>query len=440
MPAANTQTKVCVMWFRRDLRLKDNTALAKALSSGLPVLPIFIFDPAILERLKEQSDLRVQFIHSAVLEMANELRQRGRAFQIFHDDPKKVFHDLLVRFSISDVYANEDYEPYARSRDAAMEKLLQVAGVKLHLSKDQVIFSKDDVLKDDGTPYTVFTPYKRRWLNTLTSSDLVEQPSTALLDGVLKGPTQPLELTDLGFKKTNFDFPKRNVRAALLKNYDKTRDIPALNGTSRLSVHFRFGTVSPRKAVSVAQATSDTWLSELIWREFFMQILWHFPHVATSSFRAEYDTIRWTEDDALFSSWCEGRTGFPLVDAGMRELNETGFMHNRVRMVTASFLVKDLLIDWRKGEQYFADRLLDFDLSANNGNWQWAAGTGCDAAPYFRIFNPESQQKKFDPEFKYIKTWLPEYGTKDYPPPIVDHGKARLAALAAYKKALGRNR
>jgi len=429
---------IVIMWFRRDLRWKDNHALHQALLSGLPVLPVFIFDPDILDRLKDKADRRVNFIYDALQKMQDEISDLGFGLWVEHDLPMKAFTKMLDRFVVTAVYTNHDYEPYAIDRDLQVAGLLKSHGVKFLSFKDQVIFEKNEVTKDDKTPYTVFTPYKKKWLSRLSEKDLKSYPSEKYIDRLFKIKGHIPTLTEIGFQKTPIQFPSIKVRAQLLNEYDKDRDYPALEATSRLGVHFRFGTISIRNAVQTAQKINDVWLSELIWREFFMQILFHFPHVANGAFRKEYDQIKWRNNKEEFRAWCEGQTGYPIVDAGMRELNKTGHMHNRVRMITASFLTKDLLIDWRWGEAYFAEKLLDFDLSANNGNWQWAAGTGCDAAPYFRIFNPISQTEKFDPEFVYIKRWVPEFENPSYPKPIVDHGKARERTLAAYKEALKR--
>ena len=426
-----------LFWFRRDLRLKDNHGLYQALHTCDEVVPVFVFDENILSKLPDL-DRRVQFIHDQLSELSDTLQEQGRHLYVYVGDPKTLIPRLASELNVSKVFTNEDYEPYALKRDQAVRKKLVASKVDFETYKDQVIFSPEEILKDDGKPYTVYTPYRKKWEKHLSASDLKTFPSEKLLDRVTtkQGPKTP-SMEALGFKPISLVSPGTAIKKSLLANYDKARDFPAKDATSHFGVHLRFGTVSPRHCAKMGKTLNATWLSELIWREFFMQILYHYPHVVTQSFRPKYDKIQWLNNKKQFSAWCEGQTGYPLVDAGMRELNETGYMHNRVRMVTASFLTKHLLIDWRWGERYFAKKLIDFDLSANNGNWQWAAGTGCDAAPYFRIFNPESQMKKFDKDGDYVKRWVPELETDDYPAPIVDHKEARERALAAYKQALG---
>ncbi|MCM2281930.1 MAG: DNA photolyase family protein [Bdellovibrionaceae bacterium] len=420
--------------------MHDNVGFAEALAGGLPVVPIFIFDTEILERLEDRDDLRVQFIHQRVLDLHEELVHAGSALTIKHGRPLAVWKELLKRYEIRAVYFNHDYEPAAIERDAKIRAFLEKAGVAVRSFKDQVIFERDEVQKDSGGPYTVFTPYSKKWKASLSARDV--RPANGDLSNLLR-VDQPLSddhlppsLERIGFRPKTFSYPEAKIDRKRMAAYAKTRDWPAQAGTSHLSLHLRFGTISIRELVSIASKTSETYLNELIWREFFMQILFHFPYAVDGPFRPEYSAIAWRQDEEQFAAWCEGRTGYPLVDAGMRELNATGFMHNRVRMVTASFLAKHLLMDWRWGEAYFARKLLDFDLAANNGNWQWVAGTGCDAAPYFRIFNPEAQQKKFDPDMTYIRQWVPEYGTSTYPTAIVEHALARARALREYKAAL----
>ncbi|MCU0435139.1 MAG: DNA photolyase family protein [Bacteroidia bacterium] len=436
--ASHTQEAVA-FWFRRDLRLKDNAGLFHALKTSKPVLPVFIFDREILDKLDDKADRRVVFIHRALQEMANELAALGSVLITRHGKPAEVWAQLLREYKITAVYANADYEPYARQREKAIGQLLEAHGVSFHLAKDQVIFEKNEVTKDDGKPYTVFTPYKNRWRATLTDFYLKPYPTEKYFGNFLRTASKPLvSLQEMGFEDMPLEFPDKTVETDLLTHYSLRRDFPSLPATSRLSVHLRFGTVSIRSLVKQAFPLSEHWTNELIWREFYQQIIWHFPHVAGSAFKKEYDRIEWRKDETDFARWCEGRTGYPIVDAGMRELNATGFMHNRVRMITACFLTKHLFIDWRWGEAYFAAKLLDFDLASNNGGWQWAAGTGTDAAPYFRIFNPTSQQQKFDPQFAYIKKWVPEWGTAAYPQPMVEHTFARNRCLENYKKALGK--
>jgi deoxyribodipyrimidine photo-lyase len=429
--------KVSIFWFRRDLRLKDNVGLMYALKGEFPVLSIFIFDTTILDKLKDKRDQRVTFIYKALEKIKVELNDLGSDLQVYHGNPEYIWKELLNKYDVQVVYANEDYEPNAIKRDKKIEKLLSQHQRHLHLYKDQCIFAKDDVLKNDGTPYTVYTPYKNKWREKLTPKDIASVKTLKYKDNFLSLKKEKmLTLADIGFKETQVLNKKTSINKDIITLYDKQRDLPYIEGTSLMGVHLRFGTVSVRRCAQIGLELNQTWLDELIWREFFMQILYHFPHVVTKSFKEKYEKIKWLNNNDQFKMWCEGKTGYPLVDAGMRELNATGHMHNRVRMLTASFLVKHLLIDWRWGEKYFASKLMDYDQSANNGNWQWAAGTGCDAAPYFRIFNPYTQQKKFDPEFVYIKKWVPEYGTDDYPHEIVEHKMGRDRALMTYKQGL----
>lgn len=428
--------QIAIFWFRRDLRVEDNHGLFEALNSGYPVLPIFIFDKNILDDLV-QSDSRVTFIIREVQRLQKIFEEKGSTLWIYHGKPLDAFRRLLKEYQVAEVFTNQDYEPYARERDKQVYEFLAEENIRLRAFKDQVIFHKNDILKADGTPYTVFTPYSKTWLSKLTEEETRAFPSAVKLDALLKH--EPLKIyhhPDLGFKHGGFELPDAKVKPALLKNYGEDRDFPAKDGTSRLGIHLRFGTISIRELTRQAQKHSKTFLNELIWRNFYMDILWHFPHVAQKAFRPAYDFIAWQNSEKDFARWCEGTTGYPMVDAGMRQLNQTGYMHNRVRMVVASFLCKHLLIDWHWGEAYFAEKLLDFELASNNGGWQWAAGSGCDAAPYFRVFNPELQQKKFDPDFTYIKQWVPEIGTISYPQPMVDHKWARERAIRVYKESL----
>jgi deoxyribodipyrimidine photo-lyase len=433
--------KIAIFWFRRDLRLEDNAGLYHALKKGALVLPVFIFDKEILDKLENKADGRVEFIQQAILKLDQQLQNLGSGLKVFHSTPEKAFRELIKEYNTDTVYANHDYEPYAEERDTAVKELLLKNRISFKSYKDQCIFEKFEVTKDDGKPYTVFTPYSRKWKAKLTDFYVKPYPTKKYFKNFIQTlPFKIPALNDLGFKPAGLEFPSTTISKSTVTHYKEQRDFPALKGTSRLSVHLRFGTVSIRALVKQALALNETWLNELIWRDFYMMILFHFPHVAKKSFKPAYDHIKWRHSEKDFKAWCEGQTGFPIVDGGMRELNATGFMHNRVRMIAASFLVKDLLIDWRWGEAYFAEKLLDFDLSANNGGWQWAAGSGCDAAPYFRIFNPAEQMKKFDPEYKYIKKWVPEFGTAEYVKPMVDHSAARLRTLAAYKEALAEDK
>ena len=432
----STKQEISVFWFRRDLRFFDNIGLQQALDSGFPVLPIFIFDPQILRDLPKK-DARVQFILDSVLNLKHTLEGHDSSLQIFYDSPIKVFKKLVNTHKIKHVFANRDYEPYAISRDKTIEKLLKDQNIQLHLFKDQVIFEGPEVLKSDGTPYKVFTPFKKVWLQRLDELEYYQNQDQILFDKFfLSKPFHDLTLNEMGFSPSDVDIPPEEIKLKVIKEYDQKRDFPELDGTSRLGIHFRFGTISIREKVQKARKYNFTFLNELIWREFYSYILQHFPHVAKSAFNKKYDLIPWKNDEKEFKKWCEGKTGFPIVDAGMRQLNQTGYMHNRVRMITASFLTKHLLIDWRWGESYFAEKLLDFELASNNGGWQWAAGSGTDAQPYFRVFNPERQMQKFDPNLAYIKKWIPEYDTSSYPAPIVDHKFARERAIRTYKSAV----
>lgn len=421
-----------IFWFRRDLRLEDNAGLYFALKENTNVLPIFIFDTEILNKLEDKADKRVEFIYQNLSLLKSELEKLGGSLLILFGNPVDLFKELHPR----NVYTNHDYEPYARKRDDTVALILEKKGSELKTFKDQVIFDKNEIIKENGTPYTVFTSYSKKWKAKLNAFYARSYPTSKYLKNFKNVPPLPmLSLEDIGFTKTDAKFPERKIRQFIIEHYHEYRNFPAIQGTTLLSVHLRFGTISIRKLVQIAVKKNDAWLNELIWRDFYHMILWHFPDVE-HAFKPAYDQIEWRNNPHEFQAWCDGKTGYPIVDAGMRELNETGFMHNRVRMVTASFLTKHLLIDWRWGEAYFANKLLDFDLAANNGGWQWAAGSGCDAAPYFRVFNPYLQTEKFDPELKYIKRWVSEFNTSEYTPPIVDHNVARERVLNAYKKAL----
>jgi len=426
-----------LFWFRRDLRLHDNAALYHALSSGEPVLPLFIFDSDILTHLNDPRDARVTFIHDTLADMHMALEERGTTLLVLYGKPVAVLEQLISKYPVSEVYINRDYEPYARERDQQVQAMLQANKVTLRSYKDQVLFEESEILTKSSTPYKVYTPYKNAWRKAFAASMVQPYPVEEHLTQLLPHEKTTLpSLYEIGFEPATIPTPSPKLSAEVLRQYDSTRNLPALDATSRLSPHLRFGTVSVRQAVQAALAHNDTWLQELIWREFFLQLLFHFPASAHESFSPKFRHIAWRNNEEDFRLWCEGKTGFPLVDAGMRELNTTGFMHNRVRMVVASFLVKDLLIDWRWGEAYFAEKLLDYEQASNVGNWQWAAGTGADAQPYFRIFNPASQVKKFDRDYQYIKRWVPEFGSLAYPAPIVDHAMARDRAIAAYKASI----
>ena len=432
------KTQISIFWFRRDLRLGDNHGLYKALISGNKVLPIFIFDTNILKQFSDKKDIRVDFIIQALQTINKELREKvGSSIEFFYGNPLDIFTELISKYNIVSLYLNEDYEPYAIKRDNDIKEFLEEKNVEVYSFKDNVIFHKDDIQKKDGKPYTIYTPYSKVWLSKFNEIDIETYPSEEHLNNILVHSPDNFDITRLGFLKTDFLYSPPIINEDIIENYEETRDKPYLeNGITRLGVHLRFGTLSIRKLVQISNNLSEVYLKELIWREFFMQILYHFPYVEYSSFKTKYNRIRWENDEDLFQKWCEGKTGYPIVDAGMRELNTTGFMHNRVRMIAGSFLTKDLLIDWRWGELYFANKLLDYDLSANNGNWQWVAGCGCDSSPYFRIFNPITQQKKFDPQLIYVKKWVKEFGTKDYPQPIIEHSFARNRTLERFKKDL----
>ncbi len=422
--------KVSVHWFRRDLRIKDNHALSRALDSSSNVLPLFIFDKNILDDLPKK-DHRVSFIHRELKSLKKQIKDLGGDLLVLYGDPLTIWQKLLEDYDLSAVYTNEDYEPYAKQRDREVKSLLDSKGIAFHSLKDQVIYAKNDVVKEDGNPYTVYTPYKNKYLSLLKPEHYQE----FLCEGSwYNHETTFPELSEFGFTKSDLDPPKANPNT--IADYDKHRDIPSVDGTTHYGPYLRFGTISIRSLFRKHIDTNSVFISELIWREFFTQILYHFPKVVNQSFRSKYDYIPWRNKKEEFTKWRLGTTGYPIVDAGMRELNATGYMHNRVRMVVASFLCKHLLIDWRWGEAYFAEKLFDYDLASNNGNWQWAAGTGCDAAPYFRVFNPSSQEKKFDPNQNYIKKWVPEIDSESYPKPMVDHSMARKRALETYKSAL----
>ncbi|WP_423737436.1 cryptochrome/photolyase family protein [Chitinophaga caseinilytica] len=429
--------KIVICWLRRDLRLHDQAALYHALRSGCPVVPVFVFDTDILDDLEDRADRRLQFIHDALAGLQQQLLKMGSTLHVYHGTPAAAFRHFTEVYDVAGVVANHDYEPYARGRDEAIGAFLRERNIPFKTFKDQVIFEKGEVLKDNGEPYTVFTPYSRKWLAAMEPFFVKSYPTEKYFGNFHLQDERPIpSLGDIGFVPTRRDFPAPDPEDAIIKHYDQTRDYPAVAGTSRLSVHLRFGTVSIRELVRRATKLNDTFLKELIWREFYQMILWHFPDVVHASFKKEYDNIAWRNNEREFRAWCEGQTGYPIVDAGMRELNETGYMHNRVRMVTASFLTKHLLIDWRWGEAYFAKKLLDYDLAANNGGWQWAAGSGCDAAPYFRVFNPTLQAQKFDKEGKYIRKWVPEIDGLTYVQPVVNHEMARKRALEVYGKVL----
>jgi len=429
--------RISLFWFRRDLRTNDNHGLYQALKNSENVLPIFIFDTDILEKLPNKEDKRLCFIYDCVKELHAYFTNEGSSLLVLHGNPLILFSKLTEEYTVEGVYTNDDYEPYARQRDDKIKKYLAEKKIPFLAYKDQVIFEKNEIIKADGSPYTIFTPFSKLWKNTLTATQTASYPSASFMHKLFQTqPTPLLPFHQLGFNYIETKVPSKSVSTAIVSTYDKTRNFPWQRGTTGISVHLRFGTISVREMVKIALQYNETWLNELIWREFFMQILYHYPSVVQQSFKPKYDQIVWRNNEKEFAAWCKGETGYGMVDAGMHELNETGWMHNRVRMVVASFLCKHLLIDWRWGETYFAEKLMDYDLSANNGNWQWAAGTGCDSAPYFRIFNPYEQQKKFDSDFKYIKKWIPKYDAEKYISPIVDHSEARKRALEIYGRGI----
>lgn len=441
---------VNIFWFRRDLRLEDNAGLYHALKNDKPVLPLFIFDKNILKDLKDRKDARVNFIHDTIKELHQQLKELGSSIIIKYGQPQEVWKELVQEYDIENVFTNRDYEPYAKERDAKIKTFLATQQIEFYDFKDHIIFEANEVLKKDGTPYTVFSPYAKKWRAKLETKIVTDEngktysfyfqsyPNQKYFDNFYKTKPLPLiELSEMNFEPSSISIPSKVVAQGIIRKYDETRNFPGNEkSTSRLGIHFRFGTISIREKARKAQPLNDTYLNELIWRDFYSMILANFPHVVKDAFRAKYDKIPWRESEADFEKWKNGKTGYPIVDAGMRELNATGYMHNRVRMITASFFTKHLLLNWRLGEAYFAKKLLDFDLASNSGGWQWASGSGTDAAPYFRIFNPTSQMKKFDKDLKYIKKWIPEYGTSKYPQPMVDHKFARERCLETYKTAL----
>lgn len=431
---------VNIFWFRRDLRLHDNAGLFYALKEGKPVLPVFIFDKNILDKLEDKADKRVAFIHAAITELQQQLLTLQSSLEVFYGFPADIFKELSEKYAIEKVFTNHDYEPYAKRRDEEVGEILKNRQIAFHTYKDQVIFEKKEILKDNAQPYTVFTPYSRRWKDNLTDFFLSSYLTEKYFLNFFKQEPKPIpSLKSMGFLKGKYLFPSKELKDEIIKKYRETRDYPGVeNGTSRLGVHLRFGTVSIRENARLAISLNETYLNELIWREFYQMILWHFSKVGEGhAFKPEFEKIEWRNNEDEFAKWSEGKTGYPIVDAGMRELNGTGFMHNRVRMIAASFLTKHLLIDWRWGEAYFAQKLLDYELASNNGGWQWAAGSGCDAAPFFRIFNPQLQAEKFDKGLEYIKKWIPELNEFSYPLPMVEHSYARKRALEVFGK-LGR--
>ncbi|MDA8576615.1 DNA photolyase family protein [Schleiferiaceae bacterium] len=431
--------KVTLFWFRRDLRLEDNAGLLKALKSEAPVVPIFIFDPTILSKLEDTKDARVSFLHERLQALKNQLQDLGSDLLVFYDEPLQCMRELMSRFEVTGLYFNRDYEPYARKRDKMVYDYFESLNVPCIGAKDHVLFEKNEVVKADGTPYLVYSPYAKAWKKLCTANHFKANPTIDYFHSFFKSQefTELISLQEMGFEPTNIAIPSAAISKEIINNYDSTRNFPALKkGTTRLGIHLRFGTISIRELARLGERTNETFLNELIWRDFFQMALYYFPDSRSKAIKPKYDLIPWSNNEEHFAAWCKGKTGYPIVDAGMRELNATGFMHNRVRMIVASFLTKHLLIDWRWGEAYFASKLLDFDLASNIGGWQWASGSGLDAAPYFRVFNPTSQLEKFDKDLTYVNRWVPELQTKLYPKPIVEHKWARERCLATYKEAL----
>ncbi len=427
--------EISIFWFRRDLRIDDNKGLYYALKDNDSVLPIFIYDKNILDKLKK-IDHRIDYINYSISEINNSLSKKNKSISSFYGYPKEVFSKLINKFDVKKVYVNRDYTPYSIKRDLVIQKLLENNKIQFCDFKDHVLFEKNEIVKDDGTPYKVYTPFSKKWINKMNEQGVASYLSENLIDKLLINNNE-FETKSIGFTKSEIKYLKSDTSNEIIKNYESKRNFPSFNGTSKAGVQLRFGTISTRKLITKAcKSNNNTFLKELIWREFFQQILYHFPKTVTESFKPKYERIEWLNNENDFKKWCKGKTGYPLVDAGMRELNKTGFMHNRVRMVVGSFLCKHLLIDWRWGEAYFREKLFDYETASNVGNWQWVAGCGVDAAPYFRIFNPHEQLKKFDKHFEYVKKWVPEFESNKYINQIVDHKKARERCLSTYKKAL----
>ncbi len=429
--------QISICWLRRDLRLHDHAALYHALKDKQPVLLLFIFDTKILDRLGQKDDPRISFIHRTLETIHQELGSLGSSLLVKYGKPEKIWGEVLEEFEVKKVFTNKDYEPYARERDELLAEYLRSENIPFETFKDQVLFENKEILKEDQKPYTVFTPYFKRWRQKLDPFYLKAYPVKKYLKNLVQIEKLPFpSLKEIGFQKSDYSFPNINFEHKL-SGYEQRRDFPADDATTRIGLHLRFGTLSIRHAAKTAiQQGAEKWLSELAWRDFYMMILWHFPHTAHSAFKPAYNRIRWRNNETEFEAWCKGTTGYPIVDAGMKQLNQTGYMHNRVRMIVASFLTKHLLIDWKWGEAYFAEKLLDYDMASNIGGWQWACGCGNDAAPYFRVFNPELQAKKFDPENRYINQWAPEYKEKKHVQPIVEHAFARERVLKVFKEAL----
>ncbi|MCF8331680.1 MAG: DNA photolyase family protein [Bacteroidales bacterium] len=425
-----------IFWFRRDLRHFDNHGFFKALSNDLPVVPLFIFDTEILDDLNDRYDKRVNFIYHKLNELNQTFIDQNSSLLIKKGKPSDVFKELISSYEIKKVYINHDYEPYGIKRDEEISDLLFRNGISLDSFKDHVVFEKEEIIKSDGNPYSIFTPYSKAWKSKFGKKELTYYHSEEHLHNLYPYKFDFPVLEEIGFKPSWVDYPDDKPSKQIISNYHRYRDYPSKQGTTRIGVHLRFGTVSPRQMIKLADELNESWLNELIWREFYMMILYHNPYVVKLEYKPKYRLMPWRTSEADFERWKNGLTGYPIVDAGMRELNQTGYMHNRVRMITASFLTKHLLIDWRWGEAWFAKKLLDYELSSNNGNWQWAASSGCDAAPYFRIFNPTTQARKFDPDMEYIRKWVNELDSFDYPKAMVKHKEARNRAIQTFKHTL----
>lgn len=434
----NIDSPVILFWFRRDLRLHDNPALFSALQKNRNVLPVYIFDTNFLSKLENIRDPRVNFIFENITKLKSELEKLGSTLLVRHGETVDVIGQLIDEYRVKKIYTNHDYEPTAIKQENAVFKLLENNRIDFLTFKDHVIFEKDEVRKTDGNPFVVYTYYMRQWKSQFQRKKIEMLDPKPYFGNLVKcDPSPKFEIESIGFERFTYKFPPNKLHQETIRNYHLQRDIPSIRGTSRIGIHLRYGTVSIREIVEQAYKWNEIFLDELIWREFYQQILWHFPYIESKAFKPKYDEIPWRNDEREFQLWCQGRTGYALVDAGMKELNRTGYMHNRLRMITASFLTKHLLIDWRWGEAYFASKLQDYELASNNGGWQWAAGTGCDAVPYFRIFNPEIQMQKIDPKLNYIRRWIPDYNPNRYIKKIIDHSFARQRALKTFKEALG---
>ena len=426
--------EINIFWFRRDLRLDDNTALFHALSHKNEVLPIFIYDNNILSKING-NDHRLHFIKESINHLNLTLSKSKKRIICYRGKPLEIFNNLVSKFEIKKVFTNRDYTPYSISRDLSIKKFLAKHNIEFIDFKDHVLFEKNEVVKDDGSPYKVYTPYSRKWISKMSKIGIKEYCSEKLTNNLVN--VSDIKSYNLILENKTICFLKTNISEKVIDDYEEIRNFPSLDATSKVGVKLRFGTISTRKLIKRANRSSNkTYLKELIWREFFQQILYHFPKTISESFKPKYDRIEWINNEDKFQKWCNGETGYPLVDAGMRELNKTGFMHNRVRMLVGSFLCKHLLIDWRWGEAYFREKLYDYETASNVGNWQWVAGCGVDASPYFRIFNPHEQLKKFDKNLNYVKKWVPEFGTNYYTNEIIEHKFARERCLNVYKKAL----